>query len=130
MIEIGAVYRIRMYPSDGITPEKPKFIIIVGYDNDGFYGAVVTNTNDHPLIPIEFQYPIRIKGYRCYVNCRKLYQISSSRLDERLYIGNISDEDIELIIRCVQDSDIISVNDLIRFGIIEKNKEIKIIKFL
>ena len=123
MIEIGAVYRIRMYPTDGIRPEKPKFIIIVGYDNDGFYGTVVTNTRDHPKIPIEFQYPIRLDGYRCYVNCRKLYQISSLRLKTSLYKGNISDEDLELIIECVQDSDIISVNDLIRFGIVEENEE-------
>jgi hypothetical protein len=123
MIKIGDIYRIPMDNSDGIKPKgsdtyRNKFIVIIGSDGNGYFGAVVTNTKDHHLIPIEFQYPLNHEGYACFVNCFKLYEVSSERLPQVLYRGNVSDEDLELIMDCVRTSPRISENTLKRYGLI------------
>ena len=124
MIKIGDIYRIKMNPEDGITPKgtdtyRNKYIIIVGRNDNDCYGVVVTNTKDHPLIPIKFQYPLNLDGYKCYANCRKLFKITSSRLTFHDCKGKISDGDLALIIGCVQESDIIPKSELKEFGIIK-----------
>ena len=68
MIQIGDVYRIKMYHDDGIKPKgtdiyREKYIIIIGHDGINLYGAVATNTRDHHLVPITFQYPLNLSGY-------------------------------------------------------------------
>jgi len=123
MIRPGNVYRIKMYHSDGIKPKgtdtyRYKYIIIIGYDGYDFYGIVSTNTRDHHIIPIEFQYPLKHHGYNCFVNCYQLHQVSSARLTSDCYEGKISDDDFELIFECVKKSPLISEKVLKKFGII------------
>jgi hypothetical protein len=123
MIQPGNVYRIRMYQSDGIIPKgadtyRYKYIIIVGHDGNNFYGIVSTNTRDHHLVPIEFQYPLKHNDYRCYVNCYQLHQVSSKRLLPDCYKGKIADDDFELIIESVKNSPLIHEKILKKFGII------------
>ena len=67
MIQPGDVYRIRMDQRDGISPKgsdeyRNKYIIIIGHDGSGLYGVVATNTRDHHLVPMEFQYPVNLHG--------------------------------------------------------------------
>lgn len=125
MIKAGDVYRIKMDNKDGITPKdadeyRCKYIIILGYDGDSFYGAVATNTKDHPLVPAAFQYPIELNKYKCFANCYKLHEVSEKRLTKDCYMGNISEEDIELIIGCVKTSPMISRKTLEKFRIIKE----------
>jgi len=125
MIRLGDIYRIKMDNNDGITPKENdkyryKYIIIIGSDKNTIYGAVVTNTKDHHLVPIEFQYPISLQGYNCYVNCYKLYELTSKRLASDCYQGNIlNTNDYELIVETVKTSRLISKNKLRKFGLIE-----------
>ena len=123
MIRLGDFYRIKMDNSDGIAPKgndtyRYKYIIIIGHDKNNLYGAVVTNTKDHHLVPIEFQYPINLHGYKCYVNCHKLYEVSSKRLASDCYQGNISKNDYELIVECVKMSPLIPKKKLEKFGLL------------
>ena len=123
MIQVGGVYRIRMYLSDGIRPKgedsyRHKYIIIVGYDGENYYGAVATNTHDHHLVPIEYQYPLKHQGYSCFVNCYQLHQVSSVRLTQDCYKGKISDDDFELIVGCIKNSPLVHDKVLKKFGII------------
>jgi len=124
MIALGDIYRIKMNQNDGITPKgnasyRYKFIIVIGYDGKKYYGAVSTNTRDHHLIPIRFQYPVKIDGYSCFVNCYKLHHVLSERLSSDCFMGRISNYDYELIIGCVKESPRIPVNELRKFGIVE-----------
>jgi len=124
MITIGDVYRIKMNQNDGITPKgndsyRYKYIIIIGYDGNNYYGAVTTNTRDHHLVPIEFQYPIKLSGYNCFVNCYKLHQVSILRLTPDCFTGRISNDDFDLIIGCVKESPRIPVSELREFRIVE-----------
>jgi len=129
MINRGDVYRIKMYRSDGISPKKStdtyryKYIIIIGYDGEKLYGAVATNTRDHHLVPIEFQYPLNHQGYRCYVNCYQLHEVSSERLTENLYEGKIYDDDLELIVGSVKCSPLVTEKKLKKFELIPSNPE-------
>jgi len=80
MITLGDVYRIKMYQSDGIMPKgndtfRFKYVIIIGYDGENYYGAVSTNTRDHHLVPMEFQYPLKHDGYDCLLFNEK-YHVS------------------------------------------------------
>ena len=123
MMKLGDVYRIKMYPKDGIKPKESdtfrnKYIIIVGYDGNNFYGAVVTNTKDHPLIPIKFQYPLIHQGYKCFANCYKLYEVSPTRLTPDCQQGNISEEDYKLIIECIKTSPLIPEKILKKYGLL------------
>jgi len=123
MIALGDVYRIKMYLADGIKPKgkdtyRHKYIIIIGYDGVNYYAAVSTNTRDHHLVPIEFQYPIKHNGYNCFVNCFKLHQVSSLRLTKDCHQGKISEDDFDLIIGCVKCSPRIPKNVLKKFKII------------
>jgi hypothetical protein len=120
MIQLGDIYRIKMYRSDGIAPKgedvyRNKYIIIIGHDKNDFFGAVVTNTHDHHLVPIEFQYPLKLQGYNCYVNCFQLHQVSSKRLLQDCYKGKITDEDFEMIVGCIKTSPLIQEKLLKRF---------------
>ena len=123
MITLGDVYRIKMYQTDGIKPKgkdtfRYKYIIIIGYDGNNYYGVVSTNTRDHHLVPIEFQYPLKHDGYDCFVNCFKLHQVSSVRLTQDCFKGKVSNDDFELIVGCVKDSPRIPENVLKKFGIV------------
>ena len=123
MITLGDVYRIKMYQGDGIKPKgndtfRFKYIVIIGYDGNDYYGAVSTNTRDHHLVPMEFQYPLKHDGYDCFVNCFKLHQVSAIRLTSDCYKGRISSDDYELIVGCAKNSPRIPENVLKKYGII------------
>jgi len=118
----GEVYRIKMYLEDGIKPKNTdsyryKYIIIVGDDGKNLYAAVATNTKDHHLIPVEFQYPLKISGYNCFVNCYKVYQVSYQRLNSVDFKGEISCEELYYIKECISNSPKISLELLKKFGI-------------
>jgi hypothetical protein len=123
MIKLGDVFRIRMDTDDGIVPKgmdsyRYKYIVIIGYDGKNCHAALVTNTNDHYLVPIKFQYPLCHNGYKCFVNCFRLFDVSTNRLTQNCYKGKISDVDFDLIIGCVKESPRIIPSDLKRYGII------------
>ena len=123
MIQPGDIYRIRMYRSDGIEPKgddtyRYKYIIIIGYDGNCLYGVAATNTRDHHLVPIEFQYPLKHDGYNCFTNCYQLHQVSSARLAPDCYKGKISDDDFELIVECIKNSPLVNEKTLKKFGIV------------
>ena len=121
MIKPGEVYRIKMYRTDNIDPKnyayRYKYIIVVGYDGDKLYGVVATNTRDHHLVPIEFQYPLTHQGYKCFVNCYQLHQVSITRLTQDCYEGKISDDDLELIVGSIKTSPIVSEKTIKKFGL-------------
>ena len=122
MIKSGDMYRIKMDKSDGITPKgadtyRNKYIIVIGHDGGNLYGVVVTNTHDNHLVPMKFQYPLNDRGYKCYVNCYDLFDVSSERLKDDCFECRISDDDLEFIIGCVKTSPAIPGKILKMFGL-------------
>ena len=123
MILPGEVYRIKMFQTDGIKPKgedtyRYKYIIIVGHDGKSLYAIISTNTKDHHIVPIEFQYPLKHDEYNCFANCYQLHQVSSERLTPDCYKGKISEDDLDLIIRCIKNSPLIHEKLLKKFGIV------------
>lgn len=130
-IEIGSVYEIRMDRSNGITPkngynDRIKYFVVLGFDNDGnVYGGVIFNSRINQNLPYEIKIlhmPIKqnkysFLRYNCFIDCSN---IKTARLDSLLagnYLGDIDDEDFNLIVETLKDSPVVSKAVLSRFGL-------------
>ena len=118
-INVGDVYLLNLYPSNGITPKnddatRNKFFIVLGFDNEGnVIGGLVINSK-----------PISVKQcpflqHNSFVNCSKIIVAKRTKFSKDTYRGEISDTELlELIIETVKESPTINKKQLKDFGII------------
>lgn len=131
-IEIGDVYKIDMDESDGITPKdgystRLKYFVVLGYDDEGhIYGGVVINSKINANLPSyirDYYMEIPCSKYKfliydSFVNCSKIMTTNSKKLLKGDKLGEILQEDLDLIIGTVCGSPKESKKRLQQFGLI------------
>ena len=131
-VSVGDVWRIRLYPENGITPKvgddsRNKFLVILGFDNEGnIYGGVVINSRINDRIPValqDLQMPIRKSAYPfldhdSFVDCSKLMVVRAETFAQWEFKGIISQDDIELISGTLRESPLVTAATLARFSIL------------
>jgi hypothetical protein len=117
-IKIGNVFRINMDETDGIKPKlgdssRNKYFIVLGFDSDGnVYGGVIFNSHINPSLAPDikdYHMPVAHTKYKflthkCFVDCSKLKLAKPGKLMKGQYLGDIDDEDLELIKETVKSS--------------------------
>ncbi len=130
-VSVGDVWRIRLYPENGITPKagdnsRNKFLVILGFDDEGnIYGGVVINSRINDRIPValqDLQMPIRKSAYPfldhdSFVDCSKLMVVRAETFAKWEFKGIISQDDIELIAGTLRESPLVTAATLARFSI-------------
>lgn len=130
-VEIGNVYASRMDETNGITPkngekDRKKYFVVLGVDNDGnIYGGVVINHAINPNISIKKQhlhYPITVDKYPfliqdSFVNCVDLKILSVEKLLSSEFLGEIQEDDLEIITMLIIQSPFCDSATLERFHI-------------
>lgn len=116
----GEVYLLHMNEDDGITVKggntyQPKFFIVLGHDDQGnVYGGVVYDTeinqNHVPpylkdlFLPVEDYAKYSWLTHKCFIDCTELKLTKRQKLLKGKFVGNLSDEDIALVIKTVKMS--------------------------
>lgn len=133
-VKPGSVFRMRFFPQDGIVPKdandtsRDKYFVILGKEGEGGYVAlslINTEINEHLKQRIgAFQYQISstdydfLNGRDRFVDCYDMKEVASERIiNQGDYAGLISEADMNAIIKLVNDSPIVSVAKLRRYGI-------------
>lgn len=130
-VSVGDVWRIRLYPENGITPKagddsRNKFLVILGFDGEGnIYGGVVINSRINGRIPValqDLQMPIRKSAYPfldhdSFVDCSKLVVVRAETFARWEFKGVISQDDVELISGTLRESPLVTAAALARFSI-------------
>ena len=133
-VKSGSVFRMRFFPQDGIVPKdagdssRDKYFVILGKNNEGDFVAlslINTEINENLRQRIgAFQYQISssdyvfLNGKDRFVDCYDMKEVASERIiDQGDYAGLISEADMNAIIKLVNDSPIVSVAKLRRYGI-------------
>lgn len=136
-VKPGSVFRMRFFPQDGIVPKdagdtsRDKYFVILGKNNEGDLVAlslINTEINENLRQRIgAFQYQISSSDYEFlngkdrFVDCYDMKEVASERIVEQGdYAGLISETDLKSIIKLVNDSPIVSVAKLRRYGICVK----------
>ena len=134
MVKPGSVFRMRFFPQDGIVPKdasdtwRDKYFVILGKNDEGDFVAlslINTEINEHLKQRIgAFQYQISsidydfLNGRDRFVDCYDMKEVASERIiNQGDYAGLISEADMNAIIKLVNDSPIVSVAKLRRYGI-------------
>lgn len=127
----GDTFLMRMDSSNGIVPKpgdssRNKFFIVLGKHTDGsIFGGVVINSAINRNIPAGRQrllMPIKCSKYifldhDSYVDCSNLKTARPEEYNNWQYKGMVSDEDVNLIIGTLVDSEYETREKLNRFGI-------------
>ncbi len=130
-VSVGDVWRILLYPENGITPKagdssRNKYLVILGIDDDGnVYGGVVINSRINDRIPIaiqDLQMPIRKSVYPfldhdSFVDCSKLMVVRAETFAKWEFKGVISQDDVALISGTLRESPLVAAAELARFSI-------------
>lgn len=130
-IKKGNVYRIYMDKSNGIVPKqgdegRNKFFVVLGFDNTGkVYGGVIINSKINQGLPNDkkiLMMPIQVAKYGflqydSFVDCCKLKNIDIDTFQRWEYKGDIDEDDIELIIGTLCESQYEQEIRLKMFGI-------------
>lgn len=133
-INQGSVFKMTLYPKDGVTPQKEgdisrtKYFVVIGKDSDSILvGALLINTEVNVnLITViaPYQYCIYPSDYdflgsKCrYVDCYRIKELSYERIvSEGEYIGIISDADMAHVIDLVRRSPVNKPLILRKYGI-------------
>ncbi|MBQ6069993.1 MAG: hypothetical protein IJK84_10870 [Bacteroidales bacterium] len=134
-VQPGSVYRMRFYPSDGVTPKnagdtfRDKYFVILGKDAEGNYVAlslINTEINDNLKSVIgPWQYSIAaadygfLKGKDRFVDCYKMKETGVGRIvSDGEYIGIVSENDLEAIKKLVVGSPVASVAKMKQYGLL------------
>lgn len=131
-VRLGDVYKIPMTNQDGITPkdgysERNKFFIVLGFDGDGnIYGGVIVNSKINPKLPTtitDYYMPIKSSRYKflCYdsfINCSELKTTTAKKLLLGNKVGEINQEDYNLIVDTIKESPNENKARLKQFGLI------------
>ena len=130
----GSVFRMRFYPQDGVVPKsdgdtsRDKYFVILGKDNAGGYVAlslINTEINENLKKRIgTFQYHINCADYDFldgkdrFVDCYDMKEVTFTRIVEHGdYTGIITETDLNAIIKLVNNSPIVSMAKLKKYGI-------------
>lgn len=133
-VKSGSVFRMRFYPQDGVVPKdesdtsRDKYFVILGKDSEGGYVAlslINTEINENLKKRIGvFQYQIDSSNYDFlngkdrFIDCYDMKEVASERIvNQGDYAGLISETDMKAIVKLVNDSPIVSVAKLRRYGI-------------
>lgn len=133
-INIGSVFRIECFPTDGVVPKvkedksRFKYIVIVGIDKEGYFiGASLINSQiNERLKHLIAQYQKELdadnysflEGKSRYVDCYKIITIKKQRiLNDGEYIGNLDSEDICEVRELLKTSPIMDQNTIAQFDI-------------
>ena len=137
-IDKGSVFKMTLFPSDGVKPKKEedisrdKYFVVLGKDNNSIIvGAVLINSDINynlllriapfqiSLEPEEYEF---LQGKRRFLDCYRIKKIPFERiLNDAEFIGAVSDDIIERAIQLVNHSDVNSTKDLKQFGICLRN---------
>lgn len=130
-VKVGDVYEITMTESNGIKPKagyesRNKYFIVLGFDNEGrVYGGVIINSRINQNLPTRlkiYHMPIsHVKypflRYDSFVDCVRLKIVFPQKFNEWIYLGEIDDNDVRLIIGTIKESPAESEEHLASFGI-------------
>lgn len=130
-VKVGDVYEITMNAENGITPKpgdisRDKYFVILGFDVDGIaYGGVIINSQINKNLPGYIKmYHMPIKRskypflrYDSFVDCLQLKRVYPLKFNEWNFLGEIDDEDIELIIGTIRESPRESQEHLAQYGL-------------
>lgn len=135
---VGAIYKIKMDLKDGVTPKngmtfRPKFFVIVGTAEYGYYVAYILVNKDinEKFIDskelLDCQFPLKMKDYKgifkidpSYANLSKIREMEKERLlKEAVYQGHLTESDLTLIMQSIEKSNVITTAEKRRYGIIK-----------
>lgn len=136
-IKIGSIYKKNMDESEDITPKggmsfRPKYFVIVGSSEHGYYVAYVLvnksiNTNficTKELL--DTQYPLRIKDYPgiftidpSYLNLSRIREMEvTTLLSDATYCGELTDSDLCLVMQALKESPVLTGREKRRYGLL------------
>ena len=116
--QIGDVFYINLTKEEGIIPKegetRNKFYIILGFDDFGnAYGGVIINSHINRNMPMHIQkchMPISQQkysflNYNSFIDCSKLFIVSKQKLKIDLFRGKLNEEDLNLAIGTLMESE-------------------------
>jgi hypothetical protein len=132
VVRPGDTFRIKMDQSNGIVPKKGdtsrnKFFVVLGQDGQGnIYGGVIINSNINKNLSYEqtlLLMPLKSSEYSflehdSFVDCASLKTVKKEEFASWQYKGRIKDDDVELIVGTISESQYETKAKLKMFGII------------
>ena len=130
-VKVGDVYEMTMTEANGITPKagdvsRDKYFIVLGFDANGVvYGGVIINSRINRNLPPHlkmYHMPVRqskypFLRYDSFVDCVRLMVAFPQKFNDWNYLGEIDEDDVELIIGTVRESPVESEERLAQFGL-------------
>lgn len=131
-VRLGDVYKIELSKADGIIPKngydtRDKFFVVLGFDEQGnVYGGILFNSKINQNLPTlikDYHMPISAKVYpflshESFLNCTKIFSVTSTHLMKGEKLGTINTTDFELICNTVCSYPDANPHKLKRFGLI------------
>ncbi|KGF44959.1 hypothetical protein HMPREF0647_04720 [Prevotella bivia DNF00320] len=131
-VRLGDVYKIELSKADGIIPKngydtRDKFFVVLGFDEQGnVYGGILFNSKINQNLPTlikDYHMPISAKVYPflshdSFLNCTKIFSLTSTHLMKGEKLGTINTTDFELICSTVCSYPNAVPRELKRFGLI------------
>lgn len=131
-IDIGSVYRVKMDEKNGITPKqgdesRNKFFVVLGVEDVGnVYGGVIINSAINQGLPQsikDYHMPILCSKYPfltkdSFVNCANLKTYPLHDFLKSTKLGDIQEDDLEIIKGTVISSPNEKKVNLKRFGLL------------
>ncbi len=133
-IEAGSVFKMVLYPSDGVVPKgvedlsRTKYFVVIGKDEDSvLVGSLLINSEvninlvqaiapyQHCIYPDDYDF--LGEKFR-YIDCYRIKELDYRRiLDEGAYIGKIGEYDWDAAIRLANASPVNKPMTLKKFGV-------------
>lgn len=128
----GSVVYLSLSEYEGLTLKdgysaRNKFVTIVGVLPDGtVIGSLLINTkaNVGNEKVDQCQYPLRKEkyvwlDYSSWLDCTRIVPIARGKVLSGKYCGALDAEDLELVIQCIKDTDLISNKIKKKYGVIQ-----------
>lgn len=135
---IGEIYRVSLRKEDSITPKygydsRSKFCVVIATPDFGYYVAylVVNHEINEKFNPSKVLkdnfFPLSRKDYPDFIkqqydpswlDMTKIREMDMTRLDtEGVLIGKLTDSDLAIVIQCLKDSELITIKEKRRCGL-------------
>jgi hypothetical protein len=133
---VGTILYMSLDVSDGITPkdgffDRKKYFVVIGITPEGnAVGALLINSNINPHVIyteelICCQYPVKqsdypaILEYNSYIDCSEIFEIGKEKIKKYGVVkGYLTEQDKELIIHFLKETEVISVKEKKRYGLL------------
>lgn len=136
-IQPGCVFKMTLFPKDGITPKnegdisRTKYFVVIGKDQDSILvGSLLINSeiNINMVKAIApFQHCIYPKDYSFlgdkyrYIDCYRIKELQFNQIIESgEYIGTISEVDLNKAIDLTNASPVNKPQTLMKFGVLKE----------